>query len=337
MGIKHVLKKSMVIFFVLIIFIFNTSVGAAEEVARLKSCLENDHMYENYTVFILGSWIGASTTSFKNNFEGKYVTVSGRIGIYSVSSNRKKITLYSDNPDGDGEYKSIDVDTSDSSLAGTVSSIKPGDTVRVYGKISSLQIKAEHIVINPEFDFKTNSHVFYPDKVFDEETVTDLAGDGHVSFRLPAAWKSDFVMGRLTNNDVNGYSFFLNAISPQNLKYPENFYIFYFNFETYLDHPPKSPTKGDRMDIEGLIINNILENLSGSFNPKMTEITVFDGTKLDYCQTVYKPKDGNDYRLEFLFKPDNGGIICMLYLYYPNDTAVNHIREAAYLVQTIKN
>ena len=61
-----------------------------------------------------------------------------------------------------------------------------------------------------------------------------------------------------------------------------------------------------------------------------------DGKKFDYCSTIYKPKDGNDYRLEFFFKNDATGIVCMLYLYYPNDNAVNHIRDVAYVINTLE-
>ena len=66
-------------------------------------------------------------------------------------------------------------------------------------------------------------------------------------------------------------------------------------------------------------------------------MTLSDGKKFDYCSTVYKPADGNDYRLEFLFKHDSKGFVCMLYLYYPNDYAVNHLQDVAYVVQTLQN
>ena len=330
MDIKKIIKNSLIAFFVLVVMVFNTSVGAAEEVARLKACLENEHIYKILDLDYLGHWIAANTNTFKANFDGSYVTVEGLIKYSSVSSSGKTVILY-------GNDTSIEIDTSTASVLGTARSLKLGDTLRVYGRVDSTHIDAEYLLVNPELDLKVNSYVYYPDKVMEDETITDLTKDGHITFKVPVSWKGDFVMGRLTNNDVNGYSFYLNAISPQNLEYPENFYIFYFSYETYLDRPPQSPTRGDRRDIEKLIINNILENLSGDFSPKMAEITVAGGTKLDYTQTIYKPKDGNDYRLEFLFKPDNGGIICMLYLYYPNDNAVNHIREAAYVINTISN
>ncbi len=51
----------------------------------------------------------------------------------------------------------------------------------------------------------------------------------------------------------------------------------------------------------------------------------------------YDSKDGNDYRLEFLFKPDQKGIVCMLYLYFPKEGEVVHTQDVAYVVMTMED
>ena len=83
------------------------------------------------------------------------------------------------------------------------------------------------------------------------------------------------------------------------------------------------------------IVRNILEELDEKFMIKMEEFKDPSGTQIDYFSTTYRPKDRHDYRLEFMFRPGKKGITCMLYLYYPSDIAVNHLREVAYLVETL--
>lgn len=320
---KNILTRLMAVFLLILTFVFNTSVGAAQKTARLRDCLENDHMYLVLTPDVLGK------TSLKGR-DDQFLAFTGIIRYSSVESNHKKMTVYGDNI-------GVQVDTSASSVIGMVGQLKPGDHVTVYGQVDGSEVDAEHLVINPEKAPEILSYVFYPDKAYDEVTVTDLARDGHVSFRFPATWDNEYVKGRLTNNDVNGYQFFLNAIYPQNLNYPENFYMFYFTYETYLDKVKKNPDFADIKDIEELVIENILQPLSGDFKVDISTLKLSDGKKFDYCSTVYKPADGNDYRLEFLFKPDSKGFVCMLYLYYPNDYAVNHLQDVAYVVQTLAN
>ena len=334
MRLKSAGKRFMIIFSAVLIFVFNSSVGATEQTARLKYSIENDHMYLVLTPDVLGSSFAANKSSFKANYDGSYVAVSGLIK-YSSLQKKGSIIVY-------GDTKNVEVDTS--AVSGIASKLTLGDTVVVYGKVDvsgafnkSFEIEAEHMDINPEEIPSPLSSVFYQGRVYKEEMISDLAKDGHVHFYLPSEWKNDYVMGRLTNNDVNGYQFFLNAISPQNRQYPENFYMFYFGYENYLDKPPVDPTNGDRKDIEKLIMSNILGGLSGDFDDKIEKFELPNGKELHYCSTVYKPADGNDYRLEFFFKNDATGIVCMLYLYYPNDGAVNHIRDVSYVIQTLMN
>ena len=321
---KKIGIKIIAVFMAILTFVSGASVGAAEKTARLRDCLENDHMYFVLTPDVLGK------TSLKTR-DDKFIAFTGTIKYSSVNaSNHKEITVY-------GDSTGVQVDTNFPSVINMVSQLKLGDRVTVYGQVDGSEVDAEHLVINPEKAPEILSYVFYPDKAYDEVTVTDLARDGHVSFRLPASWDNEYVKGRLTNNDVNGYQFFLNAIYPQNLNYPENFYMFYFPYETYLDKVKKNMDSFDIEDIEELVIQNIMQPLSGDFKVDISTMTLSDGKKFDYCSTVYKPADGNDYRLEFLFNHDSKGFVCMLYLYYPNDYAVNHLQDVAYVVQTLQN
>lgn len=330
MSFKRITKRFMACLLVVMIFVFNTSVGAAEKTARLRNYLETVHMYQVFPIDFITNMAADSPSRFKANYDDKYIAFTGQIKFGSVADNRKSVKVY-----GPSNY--IEVDTSEQSVKITAGTLKVGDTVTVYGQVDGTEVDAEYILVNPEFTLPSLKYVFYPDNVIEDENVTDLTADGHVSFGIPSDWKDEYVMGRLTNNGINGYQFFLNAISPQNLNYAENFYIFYFTYETYLNPVKKNPDSADIEDIEELVIKNILGALSGDFKLDVQGIKLQDGTKLDYCTTVYKPAEGDAYRLEFVFKHDSTGFVCMLYLYFPYDGAVNHLSEVAYLINSIKN
>lgn len=174
------------------------------------------------------------------------------------------------------------------------------------------------------------------DSVYKGRELTDMCSDGHVSIKVPESFMDDYVVSRLTNNGISGYQFALNALDPVNTEYPEMFYCFYFDYETYLDKPPAKPTDGDNEDIEKVIMKNILTGLEDTFRYKVTDITAANGVEYDYSSVTYRPADNNDYRLEFTFKPDSTGIVCMLYLYFPKAGAVNHLDEVTYAVESVR-
>ena len=336
MKAKMFFKKFILIFSAVLVVVFNISVGAAEHTARLRYCMDNDHMYIAYTPDYLSYFFASNKSRFDDLFDETYAVVTGIVYTNSISSDKEEFTLY-------GKEKGIVINSSDSQVKGLVGQLSSGDEVTVYGVIevkgmtgSSFELKAEHMERTLKKQLPMYSGVYYPEKVYDEEAVTDLAADGHVKFYMPSEWDTEYVKGRLTNNNVNGYQFYLNAISPQNLDFPENFYMFYFKYETYLDKVKKDPDSFDIEDIEELIIGNILGNLTDTGDIDVETISYPGGKKFDYCSTTYKPADGNDYRLEFFFKNDATGIVCMLYLYYPNDNAVNHIRDVAYVINTLE-
>ena len=79
-------------------------------------------------------------------------------------------------------------------------------------------------------------------------------------------------------------------------------------------------------------MENILEAVGGDSADSINGFYDTNNNLLHYYTTSHRAKDGRDYRLEFLFKPDQKGIVCMLYLYFPNENTVNHELEVAYLI-----
>ena len=76
--------------------------------------------------------------------------------------------------------------------------------------------------------------------------------------------------------------------------------------------------------------------MKNDFKINISDIKDSNGTEFDYFATTYRPKDGNDYRLEFVFRPEEKGIICMLYLYYPKESAVKHVDDVIYVLETME-
>lgn len=314
------------------------AVMATDQTARLKESLKDDPVYTSVPVDTLAASWKANTDSFRKQYADRHVFLTGEIRSGSVASNSKQITLYSTKT-GD----SVTVDMSGQSEV-ALSTLKVGDKVNIYGQISvswiftkSYKINAKHAELNSGMTLTTLSRLFYPAEIYDGVLINDIAADKHVTFKVPETWKDNLVCSRLTNNGIQGYQFSLNVLPPQDTEYPEIFYIFYFDDETYLEQPPSDPTDGDNKDIEEVIIENILEELEDDFNIKVSSITTANGKELHYASTTYRPKDRNDYRLEFVFLPEDKGITCMLYLYYPRASAVNHLREVTYVIETLEN
>lgn len=326
---------------VILAFVLGTTgvaVRATDQTARLKESLKDDVMYTSVPVDTLALAWNAGVDSFRSKYADRNVYLTGEIRSGSVASGSKQITLYSTKT---GESLTVDMSgQSDVSVSG----LKVGDTIGIYGQISvswlfskSYKVNAKHASLNSGFTLTTLTTLFYPDEVYDGVLINDIATDKHVTFKVPGIWMDSLVCSRLTNNGIQGYQFSLNALPPQDTEYPEIFYIFYFDDETYLEQPPSGPSDGDNKDIEEAIVKNILEELDDSFSIKISNISTANGKALHYASTTYRPKDLKDYRLEFVFLPEDRGITCMLYLYYPKASAVNHLREVTYVIETLEN
>ena len=311
-----------------------TGTFAADQTARLKAFIESSALYYSTSIESLKAELGANPEAFEDKYEDRDIVISGVIADDPSSSGDREVYLYSS-----GE--SVKIKTSAKTVKTLFRQRKSGDSLTVYGRIENIKkdsfsVKAERAVLNSAYDLATDTYVYFEDDSVGTLEYRDLTTDGHVVVRVPDSWNSRYVKGELKNNGVRGRSFFLNAIPPQNREYAENFYIFYFDYLTYLDPVHESYTKGDREDIEELIIRNIVGEPETSLKIRGGDIMV-NGIKLDYCSTRYTVGD-KTYRLEFLFKPDaNKGLICMLYLYYAREDGTSHVKEAAYLASTIEN
>ena len=318
---------------IILVVLYVFSSFAKDHASRLKECLQADYMYHNYSIVDMNKTFENNKDQFKKTYDGQYVILSGDLKIASISKNLNEIYIT------DRNNNKCKINTSYGEVKKVVGGLKIGDSVTIYGKVSvtgvlqdSYEITAKVLKLENR-KFKSGSCVFGEDDEIVGVLNDTLKSSKNIKFYTPNKWNGKYVKSKLTNNDVNGYQYYLNAISPQNIDYPEIFSIFYFENETYLEKVPTNPTKGDNKDIEEAIVKNIIQNNVAKIS--IETIKVSNGVKIDYYSTTYRPKDGNDYRLEFMFLPGDKGIVCMLYVYYPKESAVNHVREAAYVVETL--
>ena len=311
-------------------------VYAINQTARLRSCLEEECLYEAVSIGFFNSEIKSGGEAFREGYEDDYYALSGNVKVESISGNGKEMTV----TDQNGEKCTVDI--SAASVKTTVSGLSSGDEVCVYGKLNvkgfnndSYVIEAKEITKGSASRLNPGSYVYPTGEKYDGKIVDDIALGGKVKYHLPETWDREYVTTPLTNNGINGHQYFLNAVEPVNTTYPEIFYIFWFDKETYLEQPPKDATDIINKDIECEIVKNIVSDKDNKAKIKVDDFENANGTRLHYCLLTYRGEDKNDYRLEFIFKPKRDGIVCMLYLYYPRETEVRHVRDVAYLIETM--
>ena len=315
-----------------------TNVSSKEQMARLKNCIENEKIYQLISVGELNK-IMQDSSAVSTMFNFDQIAVIGKIKSGSITKEGKYFVL----TDKSGE---CNVDSSVGKLKDKVNSYKDGDTLVVYGEPSvaglsrgNYEVDAQIIELSPSKEAENAEYIYPGGTFFKGSEIGDLTNRNSVQFYIPNGWEEKRVCSPLINNGVKGYQYSLNAIPPldkNSMEYPELFCIFYFINETYLKEPLENASEWDNENIEKEIIKNIVPGLDENFKINIDDITLQNGEEADYSTLPYRPKDGRDYRLEFVFRPDSKGITCMLYLYFPADYAVRHTKDVAYVVQTMK-
>ncbi len=293
----------------------------------VESFVKDRVMYYATTASALDDAYNRSSLVFERDYDNRFIAVSGKI---SFKVNDKEMRIMDNG-------KTCTVDISNRALRSVAGSLALDTRVVVYGRLEagkdSYTLVADIIEISDR-TLSSGTYVFYGSEGVMGDAVTDLTADGRIRYHVPASWNSAAVCSDLTNNGISGHQYYLNAISPQNIKDPEIFYIFYFDNRTHLATVPSTFSNKNYQDIEKLIICNIFGDPGRSV--KISDYKDENGVKYDTHQTTFSDADGREYRLEFVFRHDDKGIICMLYLYYPGESSVSHIEEAAYVIESIE-
>lgn len=331
--------RKIIILAVLICPIFSFAV-CAEDQTRLRSSLEDMQPYYSVTIEELNSSLKNNPKAFKESFDDRLVIVSGLIKTDSISEDKENVIIY-----GKGSENAVVKINTDDCLK-LVGDLRANDKITVCGHVDCSGIKNIEYTVIADFICEngdvTNHSYAYWDKENKKATgyngvlVDDLTDDQHITYRIPDSWQYEYVKSDLTNNGIKGYQYSLNALVPQNTAYPEIFYVFYFDNDTYLKKSVRNAPGWYNERIEKLIVKNIMSSLKEEEKIKIQDVETTNDIELDYCTMTNNPGGGTDtYRFEFLFKPDEKGITCMLYLYYPSDKAVNHLSDVVYVVDSL--
>ena len=331
--INRMFMSGLVTILALLSLTITDSAYARYRAPRLKDCLQTEYKYYVSSIYQLNDGIGNNSKQFSGEYDGRLVVLSG-VSVKEISKNKKEITI------DDGSNHQCTVKTSSTDVKNLVDRLSLGQKITVYGKISVKGIKKDTYELKAQkiteayTQFSENSFVFYPNESYQDVLMDDLADGKTVRYYVPKAWNGQHVWSDLeNNNEAKGYQYYLNAID-YNTEHAEVFYVFYFNYETNLKATPANPSGRDNRDIEELIIGNIFKNFANKPKIKIESIKDANGAKMDYSSITYRLGE-DDYQLEFVFRPDRKGITCMLYLYYPKDSEVKHVREVAYLIETM--
>ncbi len=303
---------------------------AASLTGRLRTALEQDKFYKPATIEGINIDINLNHDKYERDYKNQFVVLTGTVKAGALSADRKKLTLYG------SDSNKVEVDTSDA----VVPALQTDDTIMVYGKVvdnwgSGYTLKADMLVRNPSNTDLTATALSLAGRGTAYHGV--LISDDKLQFMVPDSWNSTYVKSVEKRNGTNVYQFSLNALEPLNTEFAEAFYAFYFTYETYLEGEPKNPSDSDKKTIEKEIVKNILQDTGADSSVKVNGAKTVGGKEFHYYTVSAKGEGNKDYRLEFVFVPDGNdkGTTCLLYLYFPQEGAVHHSEEAAFVVDSL--
>lgn len=159
-----------------------------------------------------------------------------------------------------------------------------------------------------------------------EHVIERSSGMPFASFSVPDTWTDV----ESSTDRVYGFAYKLNEISGSYRTEPEQFYIFYFDCEKYLED------LSDRQSlkkIERAIVNNILPDDDTPVLSFPERTIIRNGQKFSFYRTKYKDTAGKRHNVEFVFIPGkDGDMLCAVYVFLTSD----HKDEAISLLQSIK-
>ncbi len=266
-------------------------------------------------------------------FHGKNYVIWGK--LTAVSSDRTSLSV----TDVDGETGLTLSCTGEEAVSG-LEDLEVGDSVKVYGKLSivtwpksSISLSAKRV--EPAVGSPASMDTFNlldgtsrSKNSMKERTI----GDRDFVYYIPEAWTA--VEYSLPN--VPGYQYKLNNLSGKGSA--ESLFLFYVD-SSYLERPGDI---GKTAQVQKAIIRNILGNDSLSIRPDYSFLDSdisMSKIKADYCSFTgyvgwYEDPNHHNYRVEFLFLPqDEGdGVRALLYVYNTGD----HVSDILFLMRMME-
>ncbi|MBO4291399.1 MAG: OB-fold nucleic acid binding domain-containing protein [Lachnospiraceae bacterium] len=256
--------------------------------------------------------ITSNPESAERTYLNQYFAVIGRIRV--KSEDNKQMTL-----GVPGAYISdaLQCNVSDTGLSDEIEGLKTGDIVKVYGKVTKgfldgkWTFSVNQIEKTDETEISQTAYQTSGGPVLDREEMANRSlNGGKVTFYVPESWTN--VERNLVEEglgSMEGYQYCLNEIGQQSVQ-PESFFICYFDNDSHL---LKSSDRDSTELIERAVVKNILKEDPGAADLKKTS---YYGADYHYYQAAYKTVFGQNYRAEFVFRPDDTkGFVVYLYIY----------------------
>lgn len=321
---KNCTKTLYKLLCVLFSFVFILNMGfksVAADDSKLISSLKKNCIY--YVTSIEG---------INADYEGLCVIVYGNIS--KMDDSKKEVII----KEGKRECK---LDTSAKAVKSIVENLKGNERLMVYGKIKEkgkkdeiYTITVDKVEISTGAEYEIGSYIFPEKMVTEKKETIDKEG---VSFLTYKEWDNEKVRDYLEDNEnTKGYQYYLNVLSEKNYDSPELFYIFYFRKNNFLENDLWI-TENRRIELA--IINNILCKETPlnwwANNNDIKNIKCGDESDVHYYTKLCRVAENKSVTLEFVFIPDDDGIVCTLYLHSPNID--EHAEQVAFVIESIRS
>lgn len=261
---------------------------------------------ENFLILIY-----SNAPAAKERYKDQYFMMYGKIRSKDSSNKQLKLAMVS------GLSKeTLQCNASDEDVIQSVSELRAGDVVRVYGKLSlsllgKWSMSIDKIEATSEKTVSRTAYSVIGGKTIDQaQTQERTLNQGRIHLYIPKEWASvEYDMIDSGLGTMEGFQYRLNEINHQSVQ-PESLFVCYFDNEKFLLH---SSDKTETEAIERAIVNNIIKMDPGK--PEKKKTTHY-GAEYHYYQEAYKTALGQNYHAEFIFQPiGTQGFIVYLYVY----------------------
>ncbi len=281
-----------------------------------------------------------SLSDAKSKYNGVRIAVHGRIG--SKKADGKEIGIVS-LEDRSGSSKIIGKASGRAAIS-RIASLKEGDEVIVYGKISfglidqidkNIYISIDSIYsIDEVKSLPEGTDSFSDGYIVRETMVSKTIANGKVMYFMPLSWeKKGTSIKKEGLGTVEGYRYVLDNPKADG-ENCDNLFICYFDSKLLKNEDDITDTIG----VEKAIISNILGDEVDMGSLLMNTVTAQDGSGVKY--QYYKGTYDSDlftapYRVEMVFrKAGEDGILFYLYL-YDNDVDMaknDNVKDILYVM-----
>ena len=271
-------------------------------------------VYRNEPVEYFLLRVAGKGSNVKEEYQNQYFMMYGK--IKSKAKNNSQVKL------GMTTAKSSDTllcETSDEDVISSISELRTGDTVKVYGKLTvglldgKWTMTIHKIEKTYEKSVSRSAYSVISGKTVDKEKIEKrVLNDGKVTYYIPTSWKTvekdlyhaDKAEDKLATMEC--YQYRLNEIDRQAVE-PESLFVCYFDNDTLL---LRKSDKSRTEQIEKTILDNILKNPE----KKIIKKTASYGATYHYYNEAYT-NNGPTYHAEFIFQPVNTeGFVIYIYI-----------------------